>query len=71
MKTIVKLRDGRTLEFLREGDTYWYRCEVEGRGCLTVYRCWDAGDYIGRVPEASYAEGTWLEWSFCAENKQS
>jgi len=62
LKTIVKLRDGTSREFMTNSANEWYRCEVEGNGCLSVYRVWDGGVCLGKVPEASFAEGTWLEW---------
>jgi len=62
MKTIVKLRDGNTREFVSNTANEWHLGEVEGNGCLTVYRVWVDGVYLGKIPEASFAEGTWLEW---------
>lgn len=71
MKTIVKMRDGSTREFPADTASAWYRCEIEGRGCLTVYRLWDGGVCAGKTRMASFAEGTWLEWVSQAESNNT
>ena len=39
-----------------------FGARVEGNGCLTIYRQWDAGDHVGRRAVASYAPGSWSRW---------
>jgi hypothetical protein len=59
---IVELTDGVTRFFKSDRENIWYVGEVEGNGCLTVYREWDGGVCSGRNAEASFAPGVWRQW---------
>lgn len=57
----VIMTNGGERIFASQAANQWYRGYVEGNGCLTVYREWDAGVCNGRIPEASFAPGIWRE----------